>query len=58
MPRARNPLVPVSGAKNLEIRICELERLLRKKTVEVEILRDALEIADEGKLRSRISLLE
>jgi hypothetical protein len=26
--------------------------------VEVEILRDALEIADEGKLRSRISLLE
>jgi hypothetical protein len=26
--------------------------------VEVEILRDALEIADEGKLRSRIPLLE
>jgi len=33
--------------KNLQKQVRELQRLLGKKTMEVEILRDALEIARE-----------
>jgi len=40
-------VVPASEAKQLKARIRELERLLGKKTMEAEILREAIEIARE-----------
>jgi transposase len=39
--------------KVLKVRIRELERLLGRKTLENEILKDAIEIAREKKLLSR-----
>jgi transposase len=42
---ADEPVVPASEAKQLRARVCELERLLGRKTLEVEILREALELA-------------
>jgi transposase len=56
--RSEEPLVPLSEVKNLQKQVRELQRLLGKKTMEVEILREALEIAREKKLISRIPLLE
>jgi len=56
--QSEEPLVPVSEVKNLRRQVRELQRLLGKKTMEVEILRDALEIAREKKLISRIPSLE
>jgi transposase len=47
---AEESVVPISEVKALKTRIRELERLLGKKTMEVEILKDALEIAREKKL--------
>ena len=47
-------MVPVSEVKALKTKIRELERLLGKKTMEVEILKDAIEIAREKKLISRM----
>jgi transposase len=38
-------VVPLSEVKALKAKIRELERLLGKKTMEVEILKDAIEIA-------------
>jgi transposase len=43
--------------KALKAKIRELERLLGKKTVQVEILKEALELAREKKLISRMPLL-
>lgn len=54
--KSEEPLVPLSEVKQLQKQIRELQRLLGKKTMEVEILRDALEIAREKKLISRIPL--
>ena len=56
--RSEEPLVPLSEVKNLRKQVRELQRLLGKKTMEVEILRDALEIAREKKMISRIPLPE
>jgi len=56
--QSEEPLVPLSEVKNLRKQVRELQRLLGKKTMEVEILRDALEIAREKKLISRIPSLE
>jgi transposase len=42
----------------LRFRIRELERLLGRKTMEVEILKDAIRIAREKKRISRVPLLE
>jgi transposase len=56
--RSEEPLVPLSEVKNLRKQVRELQRLLGKKTMEVEILREALEIAREKKLISRIPSLE
>jgi transposase len=56
--QSEEPLVPLSEVKNLRRQVRELQRLLGKKTMEVEILRDALEIAREKKLISRIPSLE
>jgi transposase len=37
-------VAPISEVKNLKTRIRELERLLGKKTMEVEILKEAIEL--------------
>jgi transposase len=51
-------VVPISEAKEQRFRIRELERLLDLKTMEAKILRDAIRIACEKKLISRVLLLE
>ena len=55
--RAGEEVVPVSEVKRLHARIRELERLLGRKTMEAEILKDAVELAREKKLISRMPLL-
>lgn len=52
------PVVPASEVKHLKAQIREIQRLLGKKTMEVEILRDAIEIAREKKLISHGPLLK
>ena len=47
---AEERVVPESEVKNLKARIRELERQLGKKTMEAEILKEAIEIAREKKL--------
>jgi transposase len=49
-------VVPVSEVKELQSRIGELERLLGRKTMEVEILKDAVRISREKKLLLRSPL--
>ena len=56
--RAGEEVVPLSEVKELRNQVRELQRLLGKKTMEVEILKDAVRIAREKKLISRIPLLE
>jgi transposase len=46
-------LVPKSHVKDMEKRIRELERMLGKKTLENEILKEAVRIGQEKKLISR-----
>lgn len=53
---AEEAVVPMSEKKMLQAKIRELERLLGKKTMEVEILKDALELAREKKLLWREKL--
>jgi transposase len=55
--RAEEEVVAPSEVKQLRARIRELERLLGKKTLEVEILKEALEVAREKKLLLRMPLL-
>lgn len=50
------PLVPESELKKAEARIRDLERLLGKKVLENEILKDALEISRSKKQQSQRSL--
>src|SRR5215831_7245908 len=50
---SEEPVVPESEVKQLKARVRELERLLGKKTLENEILKDAIEIAREKKLLSQ-----
>jgi len=52
---AGEPVVPLSEAKRLRMQVQELERLLGKKTMEAEILKEAIEIAREKKLLSRVN---
>ncbi len=54
--RAEEKVVPLSEVKVLKAKVRELERLLGKKTMEVEILKDAIQIAREKKLISRMPL--
>lgn len=49
-------IVSAAEAKALKKRIRDLERLLGKKTMEVEILKEAIDIAREKKLILRSSL--
>lgn len=51
------PVVGNSEVKKLEDRVCELERMLGRKTMEVELLRDALSKAAPKKQISRPILL-
>ncbi len=53
---SQDTVVPASEAKQLKTRIRDLERLLGRKTMEAEILREAIEIAREKKLLSRMPL--
>jgi len=55
--RADGELVPLSEVRDLRKQIRALERLLGRKTLENEILKDALAIAREKKLISRLPLL-
>jgi transposase len=55
--RADEEVVPVSRVRELENRIRELERLLGRKAMETEILRQALEQARPKKLGRQTSLL-
>ena len=54
--QADDQVVSASESKALKKRIRDLERILGKKTMEVEILKDALDIAREKKLISRMPL--
>ena len=54
--QADEEVVSVSENRALKKRVRELERLLGKKTMEVEILKEAIEIAREKKLLSRTPL--
>jgi transposase len=54
--KADEELVPVSEMKAARAKIRELQRLLGKKTEEVEILKEGLEYAREKKLLSRSPL--
>lgn len=50
--KAGEPVVPESEVQKLKAQVRELQRLLGKKTEEVEILRSGIEIAREKKLLS------
>lgn len=50
-------VVPISDARALQKRIVELERMLGRKTLEVEILKEAVRIGREKKLFSQEPLL-
>ncbi|MBP6973357.1 MAG: hypothetical protein KBB67_09825 [Syntrophorhabdus sp.] len=47
-------VVPLPEVRELKTKVCEPERILSKKTMEVEILKDAIEIAREEKLIVRM----
>lgn len=54
--RANDEVVPANDHKVALMRIRELERQLGKKTMEAEILKEAIQIAKEKKLLSRAQL--
>lgn len=53
---ADEQVVPASEVKQLKVKVRELERLLGKKTMEAEILKEAIAIAREKKLLLRMPL--
>ncbi len=55
--QADEELVAASEVRELKKRIRELERVLGKKTLENEILREAVELAHQKKLISRLPSL-
>ena len=54
--QAEEEVVPVSAFRAQQEQIRQLQRLLGKKTLEVEILREALDIAADSKKRTLRSL--
>ena len=54
---ADDAVVSAQEQRELKRRIRDLERALGRKTLEVEILREAIEVAREKKLISRVPLL-
>jgi len=55
--RSAEGVVPKGQMRELEHRVRELERMLGRKTLENEILREAVKLAREKKLISRQPLL-
>lgn len=55
--RADEEVVSASEVRELKKRIRELERVLGRKTLENEILKEAVEVAHEKKLISRLPFL-
>lgn len=55
--KAGEEVVAASEVRQLKAKIRELERVLGKKTMENEVLKDAVKIAREKKLISRVPLL-
>jgi len=55
--RADDAVVSATEVRALEKRIRELERVLGRKTLENEILREAVKVAHEKKLISRLPSL-
>jgi transposase len=53
---ADEQVVPLSEVKKLKAKVRELERLLGRKTMETEILKEAIAIAHEKKLLLRMPL--
>lgn len=51
--KANEEVVPLSEVKKLKARIRELERALGRKTMQVEILEEAVELTKKKKRRSR-----
>ena len=56
--RSEEGVVPKGQVRELERRVRELERILGRKTLENEILREAVKLAREKKLISRQPLPE
>jgi len=54
--KANDQVISAAEARSMKKRIRELERLLGRKTMEVEILKEAIEVAREKKLISRTPL--
>jgi len=54
--RANDDVVPAADLKAAQVRIRELERQLGRKTMEAEILKEAITMAKEKKLISRAQL--
>jgi len=54
--KANDEVVSAAEVRELKKRIRELERVLGRKTLENEILKEAVEIAHEKKLISRLPL--
>lgn len=54
---ADDAVVSAQEQRELKRRIRELERALGRKTLEVEILKEAIDVAREKKLISRVPLL-
>ncbi len=55
--RSMTKVVSAAEVRDLKKQIRELQRVLGKKTLEVEILREAVELAHEKKLISRLPSL-
>jgi transposase len=55
--KTEEELVPVSEVNDLKKRIKQLERVLGQKTMDIEILREAVKIGREKKLISRQPLV-
>ena len=53
--RREEPVVPASEVKHLKAQIRELQSFLGKKTMEIEILKDAIEIAGENNAYRTVS---
>jgi transposase len=54
--RSEEEVVPASQYRSLQNQVRELQRLLGKKTMEAEILKDALDIATDSKKQTLRSL--
>jgi transposase len=50
-------VVPVSQVRELEAKVRQLERIIGQKTVDIEILKEAIRIGREKKLISRQPLV-